>query len=551
MDPDKRQRVIAAASEVYAERSIANAGRRDIARRADVPLRTVTGVGRHRIDLLRAVVEHLPFPPVAEELAAQAQHPSEPALQALLKAARDVLGDPGAAWDPLELQAIVAAPYDEATRAVVVDRLNVRWAAAEEVISQLRGPKGSGVADEAFGDDAAALHVIAVGLGLAMLAPLAERWSDARSWTALAARLLEALAAADVEGEDPASTRWRARVTMPSTPSAMARLLRVLSLLQVHVVSLFTAKLPGGQQLVDMFLASPADVDRVTIAHALSSVGSDVIVSRGSDDDADDVATRVLHLSAQLAKNPEAAPKAAADLVLADSWEVTTAAEGSDATAFVLRLQWTPEHHVVLRRRRAPFTRTEQNRASALLGLVGALAEARGETGGFGWRENLSDGRSVSVRLGRPHDSEGVERMHERSSPQSRYQRYFTPMNEWREDNLRRISGGHRGATLVVTDVHEEIIALGNVFPIGPHDTDAAEIAVIVDDAWQGAGVGMLLTRHLIEVARRMGFTQLTAYVLAENRAMLGLLRATGLDWSTSHDHDLGSSVVSLTAVLA
>jgi hypothetical protein len=47
-----------------------------------------------------------------------------------------------------------------------------------------------------------------------------------------------------------------------------------------------------------------------------------------------------------------------------------------------------------------------------------------------------------------------------------------------------------------------------------------------------------------------MGFTRLVAYVLAENRAMLGLLKATGLDWVPAADHDLGSSVVSLMAEL-
>ena len=548
VDPAKRERVIAAAQEVYSEKSIANAGRRDIARAADVPLRTVTDVGRHRVDLLREVLEGLPFPPVAEHMAAQAAHPSEPALQALLRAARDVLGDPGAAWDPIELQAIVAAPYDEQTRRVMADRLGLRWEAAQEVVRQLRGGDDGGDDEGAFSDDAAALHLISVGLGLAMLAPLSERWSDARSWTALTARLLEALAAVDPAETDGPSTRWRARVTMPSTPSATARLLRVLSLLQVHVVSLFTAQLPEHRQLVDLFLSSPVDVDRDTIAHAISSVGSDVIVTRGVEDDAGDLATRVLNLSAQLAHNPDAAPKAAADLVLADSWEVTTAAEGDDASAFILRLQWTPERHVTLRRTRAPFTRTEQNRASALLGLVAALSEARGEPEGFGWRENLRGGRAVSIRLGRPQDSEGVELMHQRCSPESRYQRYFTPMNQWREDNLRRISGGHRGTTLVVTDVQEEVIALGNVFPIGPQDTEAAEIAVIVDDAWHGAGVGLRLTHHLIDMARRMGFRQLIAYVLADNRAMLGLLDATGLEWVASTAPDLGSSVVCLTA---
>jgi RimJ/RimL family protein N-acetyltransferase len=544
-DPEKRQRVLDAAAAVYGERSIASAGKREIARLAEVPLRTVSEVGEHRVDLLRAVVEKLPFPPVAETFRHQAAEPVEPAIQALLRAARDVLGDPATAWDPLELQALVVAPYDEPIRQVVVQRLNERWEAAEAVIRQLRGP---GEDEGVVGDDAAALHLIAVGLGLAMLAPLSERWSDVRSWTALTARLLETIAATDTDTDEAPHTRWRARVTMPGTPASMAHLLRVLSLLRVHVVSLFTAELGEGQQLVDMFLASPLDVDRATIVHGISAVGSDVIITRGREEDAGDIATRVLHLSARLVQHPDVIPQAVADLVLADSWEVTTAAEGADSSDFILRLQWTPELHVVLRRVRAPFTQTERNRASAMLALVAAMSEALGEPEGFGWRENLRDGRTVAIRLGRPADTVGVEAMHERCSPESRYQRYFTPMNEWREDNLRRISGGHRGATLVVTDVHDEVIALGNVFPAGPDDADAAEIAVIVEDAWQGAGVGLLLLNHLIDVGRRMGFTSLIAYVLADNRAMRSLLEATGLEWSASVDHDLGSSVACLTA---
>ncbi|MEI6361627.1 MAG: GNAT family N-acetyltransferase [Actinomycetes bacterium] len=549
VDPVKRDRVVEAAAEVYSQRSAINAGRRDVARQADLPLRTVSAVGRHRVDLLRVVVEGLPFPPVARHLQEQALYPMEPAMQTLLRASRDVLGDPAAAWDPLELQAMIVAPYDEATREVVAHRLNQRWDAAVEVIHQLRGS----AADDAIEDDSAALHVVAVGLGLAILSPISPRWSDGQSWTALVARLLTALAPDnEIDDADPDSLiTWRARVAIGSNPSELARLMHALSILRVRVVSLFTAQVNDGQQLVDLILKAPADIDRSTVVQGISSVGTDVIVTRGVVDDSSDVATRVLYLCARLAQNPEAAPKAVADLVLADSWEVTTATVGDDSTAKILRLQWTPERHVVLHRVRAPFTKTERNRASALLALVAALAEVRGEPDSFGWRENLDDGRYVSVRLSRPEDMTGVEEMHERSSAESRYQRYFTPMNEWREDNLRRISGGHRGATLVVTDMHDRIIALGNVFPVGPGETDTAEIAVIVDDAWHGAGVGLLLTRHLVGVARRMGFATLVAYVLADNSAMLGLLARTGLDWVPAPAPDFGGNVTALTASLA
>ncbi len=556
VDPDKRDRVIEAAAEVFAERGAIGAGRHDVAKRADLPLRTVSAVGRHRVDLLRLALDGLPFPPVAEHLRAQANEPVEPALQALLRAARDVLGDPATAWDPVEIQAIVAARYDAPTREVVVGRLNERWDAAQRVVEQLRGTSAQShpEVDEAarrLESEAAALHVIAVGLGLAMLSPLSPRWGDAQAWTSLAARLLETLAADEVAQQRSPDSAWRARVAVNSTPAAVARLLRVLSLLDIHVVTLFTAQVGDDAQLVDLILKAPADVERATILHGISSVGTDAIVTHGVGDDAADIATRVLQLCARLATDPDAAPKAAAELVLADSWEVTRAAEGADDSALVLRLQWTLETHVVLRRVKAPFTRTEQNRASALLELVSALSHARGEEEGFGWREDLPGGGAVIVRLSRPVDSDGVERMHERSSADSRYQRYFTPMNEWREDNLRRISGGHRGATLVVTDEHDVIIALGNVFPTGPDDQDAAEIALIVDDAWHGRGVGGLLTAHLVDVARRLGFVRLVAYVLAENRAMLHVLAKSPLDWQPSSDHDLGMSVVCLTADIA
>lgn len=547
VDPQARAAILAAAAAVFRARGVAIASRHDVARAADVPLRTVTAVGPHRTDLLRLVVAEAPFPPVAELIRAQADAPVQPVLHALLTAARRILGDPAAAWDPVELQAIVHAPYDPALAEVVATRLNARWDAAHAVLQQLRGEDGSEP-----DLDAAVLHMVAVGLGLALLAPVAPRWSEPRAWTALSARMLETVVAdtpVDEDGEDVLA--WRVRIRVRATPAATARLLRALSVLRVTVVGLFTAEDEEGEQLVELFVHAPADVQRATLEHALSAVGVDVIVARGRSYDAMDIASRVLRLSAALATDPAAAPQGAAELVLADSWEVEDAAEGPDASPYVLRLQWTLERHVVLRRARAPFTRTEQNRASALLELVAALAEARGDVeGGFGWRVVLGDGSAVTVRLARPDDSEGVELMHQRSSPASRYQRYFTPMNEWRQENLRRISGEHRGSTLVVTDDAGAVIALGNVFPLGPTDSDSAEIALIVDDAWHGRGVGTVLTTHLVDVARRLGFSRLVAYVLAENRAMLRILESSGLTWHTVVDHDLGASVVCRAATI-
>ncbi|MFM8773763.1 MAG: N-acetyltransferase family protein, partial [Actinomycetota bacterium] len=294
----------------------------------------------------------------------------------------------------------------------------------------------------------------------------------------------------------------------------------------------------------------PDSLDRDALTNALASAAHRVLVARGLPDDEDDLVTRILDAAAQLVRNPDGAPRAAADLVLADSWTVEPATEGADASADVMRLQWTPDHHVVLRRTDSPFVAVERARASALLRLVEAVASAPAGTGGFGWVERLGDGTRVTIRLARPEDAEAVAEMHSRSSEQTRYQRYFAPISEWRGDQLRRLAGGHRGATLVAQDARGNIVGLGNVFPDRPGDTVAAEIAVIVEDAWQGRGLGSRLLAHLIELARRQGYAEVVALVLADNSRMLALLERLPLSWNLGDDPDLGASIVRLCAPL-
>ena len=73
----------------------------------------------------------------------------------------------------------------------------------------------------------------------------------------------------------------------------------------------------------------------------------------------------------------------------------------------------------------------------------------------------------------------------------------------------------------------EEIIAVVSFDREG--DTDRAEYAAAVEDRWQGRGLGLALTRRLIEAALKRGIRVLTGVVLFENRRMLNLLRDLGL----------------------
>ena len=67
----------------------------------------------------------------------------------------------------------------------------------------------------------------------------------------------------------------------------------------------------------------------------------------------------VLDGATQAGHHPELAPFAAAKLVEADNVEVAAATEGEDDSPDIMRLQWTPDRHVVLQRGWAPFARAE------------------------------------------------------------------------------------------------------------------------------------------------------------------------------------------------
>lgn len=546
---ERRRRILDAAHDLFEDAGIAATSRRDVATAADVATRSVHAVADSRSALLALVTEALPFPPTSQRLQDQARSAEArgEALQTILAAAREAFGAPASVWDVIELQATVLAPFNGELAEIVRSRVALRWEAARTVVHQLRGEGGI---DSTIDDDAATLHLLAMGAGLALLDGLTPRPVEASAWVRLTSRLLESLAAIDPQGlgNDGAARPWRIRVLAPATPAATARVLRVLALVGADVISLFTHAQDDGNQLIDLICSAPVALTRDDLMRALATAGHRVLAAPGVPEDEHDLVTRILDGAADLVKHPERAPRAAAELVLADSWTVEPATEGEDATSDVMRLQWTPDHHVVLHREGSPFAAVERARASALLRLVEAVASAPAGTGGFGWVEYLRDGTQVVIRLARPEDAEAVADMHARSSEETRYQRYFTPLTNWREDQLRRVAGGHRGATLVAVNWRGDIVGLGNVFPDRPGDTSTAEIAVIVEDAWQGRGLGSRLLEHLAELARRQGFREILALVLASNSGMVRLLERMDLDWTRSADPELGPTIVRMTA---
>ena len=57
-----------------------------------------------------------------------------------------------------------------------------------------------------------------------------------------------------------------------------------------------------------------------------------------------------------------------------------------------------------------------------------------------------------------------------------------------------------------------------------------AEYAVAVRSDWKGRGIGYVLMRRLIEIARQYGIGELVGDVLRENEPMLAMCRELGFE---------------------
>ncbi len=143
----------------------------------------------------------------------------------------------------------------------------------------------------------------------------------------------------------------------------------------------------------------------------------------------------------------------------------------------------------------------------------------------------LQDGTGVVVREIRKEDAAALQRLVQRSSPRSVEFRFFGPLKELSETQARKFADleGRDGFALVALDPEDPGEIVGIVRYEREGDADSAEYAALVEDRFQGKGLGGGLTRQLIESARERGVERLHALVMYENAPMLRLLRDLGL----------------------
>ncbi len=156
------------------------------------------------------------------------------------------------------------------------------------------------------------------------------------------------------------------------------------------------------------------------------------------------------------------------------------------------------------------------------------------ETRNYAADEQLRDGTPLHIRAIRPHDKQALVDLFERLSPQTIYYRFHGVKKRLSRDELVYLTelDFHRRAALVAvlrTDGEDQLVGVGRYASAPDAPEHRAEVALTVEDAHQGRGIGSILLKHLMKVACAEGITELDAYVLAENARMLQMFERTGL----------------------
>ena len=139
-------------------------------------------------------------------------------------------------------------------------------------------------------------------------------------------------------------------------------------------------------------------------------------------------------------------------------------------------------------------------------------------------------GETIAFRHIRPDDAAALQRFHSRLSERSVYQRFFEVMPRLSDNQARYFTSadGNERVAIVALDPETPGELIGVVRFDRDPGTDRAEYAAIVEDRWQGKGIGWGLTQAVVAAAKRRGVRRLYALVLPGNGAMLGLLHDLG-----------------------
>jgi GNAT superfamily N-acetyltransferase len=128
------------------------------------------------------------------------------------------------------------------------------------------------------------------------------------------------------------------------------------------------------------------------------------------------------------------------------------------------------------------------------------------------------------IRLALREDAEEMLGMFSRLSQETLYMRFHLPYRSVPGWALERFAGAGFDGECLVAVAEDGII--GHAMYASQEDGREAEVALVVEDAWQRRGIGKRLLHELARRAKNRGVETFFCLALGENRRVPGLVGA-------------------------
>ncbi|MFZ0141347.1 MAG: GNAT family N-acetyltransferase [Aeromicrobium sp.] len=328
---------------------------------------------------------------------------------------------------------------------------------------------------------------------------------------------------------------WRIRTTLPDRPGSLAGITSACGERGIDIIRMQV--FPTTPFVTDEFVVEAPDAagDLEIAALFESAGGSDVAVTRAGEESLDDPLLRYLAGVEQIleeGRNVEDVLHELLDVAPPDVVDYS----GHDV------LQLTRRNGTRLRISRAvPFTSAERARAQALLSLVGDAGAD------LPLIAPTSQHAVPLVRAAAIADIDAVAALHERCSIDTLYTRYQAPLPMPMTTRMaRRLVSPKDGLALVV-QMGLDVVGHGVL-------ESSAEIwtfQLLIEDAWQGRGLGTILVKQAAGRAKALGAQRLTFVSAGSNDRMLRAVGAAGFVARVERREEAVHITVPLSAVRA
>lgn len=140
-------------------------------------------------------------------------------------------------------------------------------------------------------------------------------------------------------------------------------------------------------------------------------------------------------------------------------------------------------------------------------------------------RVALGPGIEVLIRPIRPTDKALLQEGFSSLTPESRYQRFFAPVERLTDSDLiylTEVDHSEHEALIAIDPEDGSLVGVARYIKTKVRNSDTnvkneAEVAIIVSDAWQGKGLGTALLQRLVKRAAEEGVEYFLALVLESN----------------------------------